>query len=58
MKKNIYSNFEIYINGVYDNQEKQNNDAIMRSSAMKPQQTQQGPIARPKNNDKDKKDEE
>lgn len=26
MKKNIYNNFEIYINSVYDNQEKQNND--------------------------------
>ena len=41
-----------------DAQEKQNNDAMIQSSAMKPQQTQQGPIARPKNNDKDKKDEE
>jgi hypothetical protein len=39
-------------------EKQQQNDAMLQNSAMKPQQTQQGPIAPEKNNDKDKKDED
>ena len=49
---------DIWAKAEAEARKQQNNDAMMQNSAMKPQQTQQGPIAQPKNNDKDKKDEE